>query len=399
MVNEALVVDVQPNVEITIDQVGGDLVIEGKSEAVIRAKGDKPHIHVEGDGRRALVSCGGDCTLTVPADATFVIENVGADAMITCINGAINVGRVGADLVLRDVGRVSINQVGAELTVKRAAGSVEIITVGADADFTDLSDGLTVETIGGAACLRDIVGICTIENIGGDLVSAVDFAPDTTYRFGVGANVLCRIDANSDVRFIVPSPPATAIEIPDVEIESDGIHDTIILGNGTALVEFTAIGGDLRLANSSGANDPIDSLPPLPSLAPQPPLPPRSPRPPRFGPAFDEELDEIVNARISEQIAAVQDRLNRNAEQLQRKAEHMKDKALSKRITGEFKWPAKDKRRTAQFQPPWADDSQLNAPSEPVSDQERIIILRMVENKQITVEEAERLLAALDGNQ
>jgi hypothetical protein len=34
---------------------------------------------------------------------------------------------------------------------------------------------------------------------------------------------------------------------------------------------------------------------------------------------------------------------------------------------------------------------------EPVTEQERLAILRMVENKQISIEEAERLLAALEG--
>ena len=38
-----------------------------------------------------------------------------------------------------------------------------------------------------------------------------------------------------------------------------------------------------------------------------------------------------------------------------------------------------------------------NPVNEPVSDNERLMILRMVETKQITVDEAERLLSALEG--
>jgi hypothetical protein len=38
-------------------------------------------------------------------------------------------------------------------------------------------------------------------------------------------------------------------------------------------------------------------------------------------------------------------------------------------------------------------------PGEPISNEERMAILHMVENKQITVEEAERLLAALEGHE
>jgi hypothetical protein len=41
--------------------------------------------------------------------------------------------------------------------------------------------------------------------------------------------------------------------------------------------------------------------------------------------------------------------------------------------------------------------SQAEAAYEPVGDEERLIILQMLEQKQITVDQAEQLLAALEG--
>jgi hypothetical protein len=50
----------------------------------------------------------------------------------------------------------------------------------------------------------------------------------------------------------------------------------------------------------------------------------------------------------------------------------------------------------------WGASSERQAspprpPSEPVSDEERLSILRMLQEKKITREEAEKLLAALEG--
>ena len=102
MGSEKLVTDLQPDVEILISSIGGDLHIEGSIEAGMKVRGDNPRLSVDVDGHRVTLSCTGDCRLKVPVGARLSIDTVGADAKIIGIDGTVKIGNVGGDLVLRD---------------------------------------------------------------------------------------------------------------------------------------------------------------------------------------------------------------------------------------------------------------------------------------------------------
>ena len=65
---------VQSDVEIKISSIGGDLKIEGSSEAEIRARGDDPQVEVVEDGHSAEIMCNGDCVLSVPDGAQITVD-------------------------------------------------------------------------------------------------------------------------------------------------------------------------------------------------------------------------------------------------------------------------------------------------------------------------------------
>src|SRR5690349_10616071 len=113
--------NLQAGVEIRISTIGGDLIVEGRPGHEMRAKGDSPRIKTEKESNSVSVSCNGDCHLRVPEDARVSIERVGSDAKITGISGALSIGTVGSALIIRDVGAVSIQQIGADLEIKRAS--------------------------------------------------------------------------------------------------------------------------------------------------------------------------------------------------------------------------------------------------------------------------------------
>ncbi|HEY3342105.1 MAG TPA: hypothetical protein VGK81_08810, partial [Anaerolineae bacterium] len=98
---------------------------------------------------------------------------------------------------------------------------------------------------------------------------------------------------------------------------------------------------------------------------------------------------EHASARAAEQAA----RATRKAEeQVHRAQEHVRRaerraQFMGRRFTPEATW-----RPDRPFTPP-------EPPSDPVSDEERLTILRMVEQKKLTVEQAEKLLAALSGKE
>src|SRR5258708_15800820 len=147
MPNNTLFSNVQPDAEIRIEAIGGDLVIEGGDGNEFRAGGDHPQIKIEEGGSRVSVACNGDCRLRVPTSVQLTIDSVGGDAKISGVSGLIRIETVGADLTLRDAGEIRVRNVGADLKIKPASGSVEVDVVGADAEFRGIRGSLKFKSV------------------------------------------------------------------------------------------------------------------------------------------------------------------------------------------------------------------------------------------------------------
>ena len=98
------------------------------------------------------------------------------------------------------------------------------------------------------------------------------------------------------------------------------------------------------------------------------------------------EASDQASKRAQVKMQRAQERLERKLESARRRAE-MKARAAER--------AARDRRRrpeTYDWSPP-----KVEMVSQPVSDNERLMVLQMLEQKQITLEQAEQLLAALEG--
>jgi len=431
--------EVQPDVAIRIESIGGDLEIKGHPELEIRARGDDPQVQVDNDGHSAMVSCSGDCRLRVPNGTSVSIEAVGGDARITDIEGNVVITTVGGDLVIRNTGNITITTVGGDVAFKRINGNVQVTTIASDAELSNIKGSIHIETIGADAQIKNVAGSCEIEEIGSDLILNTRYNPSARYAFDtIGSDVTVVIRPDDDVRINYPKEVEAAIEVDYANVEDDDDIESIILGNGTAVVELEKPGGSLRLVeDDEDLGGFIEDMIP-------------------------ENLDEIINEQLERHIPDIQrkaeqaaERLRqhaereaqkaqqhaarvrqeaerkaermrqeaerhaerarreaeRQAERMQRQAERMAEHGKHKRKRGfgfEFSWPGpippippippmpfvgfpgeKPKRNAGPVRPQ----------GEPVSNDERMAILRMVEEKRITVEEAERLLAALEGQE
>jgi hypothetical protein len=98
------------------------------------------------------------------------------------------------------------------------------------------------------------------------------------------------------------------------------------------------------------------------------------------------ETSERAAARAQEKMRRAQDKIERKMEAAQRKAE-ARARAAERRSGRSWGTSYSPSQAPAGPQPV----------SEPVRDEERMLILRMLEEKKITLDEAERLLAALEG--
>lgn len=389
-----LIYTVQPDVEVLVDSIGADLIVEGYNKAEVRASGDDPSVHVEENGRRVHISCVGDCRLRVPAQARVMIASVGSDIKISNITGDITVDNIGSDCWIADVGKVTVGTVGSDLEIKRTNGDVVVHHVGADAEFKEISGKLSADSIGSDALLKNVSGNCAFDHVGGDLALEMKFQHGSEHHFDhVGGDVLIQVESDASVKFIVPNHAERSIEGAEAWIETQDDLSIIVLAEGAAVVRIDTIGGELQIEGEGGRGlggfieDVIEDFIPENLGA-------------KIAGALDGLPDQLE--RQAERMRRDADRMRREAERMQSEAQRAAEKAKSKSKRGrgftfDFSFGSKNKRGPTSPPPPPGFGRQPEPPAEPISDQERMLILRMVESKQISVEEAERLLAALEG--
>jgi len=259
--------------------------------------------------------------------------------------------------------------------------------VGGDANLREIGGDLKVRLVGGDMLISNIKGNCDLDSIGGDLIFHTDFAPDSQYKMTVAGDVLGKVAADANVRFVFPSRTESSIQIPNAQYQqyqNDKNRTEVVLGSGDAVVEFGNIGGDLELISTNPMDEETDRV---------------------YDSSFPEDIAELITARVNEQIAPLLDRVKRGTERIQRHAKQTADRAKTKRQPFEGDWsfgwwpgPEKPKRGigfAGRSDGPEKEKRDSSA-SEPVTNEERMAILQMVENKQISIEEAEKLLIALE---
>ncbi|MBN1202932.1 MAG: hypothetical protein JXJ20_13870 [Anaerolineae bacterium] len=371
-------------VPVVVQSVGGDLRLRGRNGNRLIADGDNVQVDQVGEGHPCVINCAGDCRLTVPQNVDVSLQHVGGDAKLTDLGGKIEIGTVGGDLTLRDVASVQIKTIGGDLRIKFAEGDIKTGAVGSDATIRQVSGSVRIDTIGADGYLRDVQGDCVVHQAGSDLVLNMDFAPAHEYHFKVGGDILCRVQPDTSARFIIPASMSVQL---DVEAEVTELEETgqqvITLGDGGALINITG-GEELRLIGEE--EEYVLDL----------------------GIQIEEELVDRLSSleeKLNEQLEGLDERIQAQTEHWASRAEHIAEQAqhqalkAAEQLRRNMARAAKPKRT----RPPKTPRAAIRfgkppqPPVDPVSEEERLMILQMVKDNKITIEEAERLLAALEG--
>lgn len=377
------------SVPIIIQAVGGDLRVRGRDDDMLIVEGDHVEVEQIGDNQPYLVRGGGDCRITVPDDVDVIVQEVGGDAKLTDLGGKVEISNIGADLTLRNVTVVHIKNVGADLRIKRADGDITIDNIGSDATIREVAGAVWITNIGSDLYLRNVDESCVVENVGSDLVVNIDFHPDLEYRFRAGSTILCRVEPDANARFFVPAELDVVLDIPAELVESeDGTQQIITMGEGSATIVIED-GDELRLVT--------DEQDYVVNLSAQ----------------IEEELDARLSnleEKLSQQLEGLDERIrvkaevwSTHAERLAERAQEQAQRAME-RARRSLERQTRRKRSGPRAEFRWEWDSagrgrpaRPSAPVEPVKEEERMMILKMVQDQKISIEEAERLLAALEG--
>jgi hypothetical protein len=339
------------------------------------------------------------------------VESVAGDAILQALQGQVTLGPIAGDLTMNDLGPVtlgsiagdaSLRNIGAlnaeaingDLTLRGGHGICAVDNVGGDASIRDVDDMLTIENVGSDLYVRNVHGAVTVK-AGADVAFYVSPMAGQIYDVSAGDDLIVRLapEANIKLHLNAGSPDSIQVDFPGVELPEDCTSCEVILGeqkDGMAEMLLTA-GSDLLVTSQA---DPWESATDfdsgdwrIPPIAPIPPIPPL--------PAdFSERINRRVQASMERAQVHIEAASRRTEAKMQAAMRRAEMKARAAEVRG---------RRGAKFNlnvGRWNWDLSPNGPvqaSEAVSDDERLIILRMLQEKKISLAEAEQLLAALEG--
>ena len=402
-------------------EVSGSLTLKGWEDLEVLARCPTPDdLTLEQRGDEIAITCQGDCTVRVPFGAVLQVNNVSGHATLKSLEGDLAIKEVSGHLTLRSVGTVTIDRVSGHLAAKNVAGDLKITTVEGNATVRDVQGDFIVEdAIQGNLTLNDIDGDARAI-IHGNATLSLDPSPGNSYTFKAGGNLLCRIPADASVQVEIPGASSILVKIPGMELSAPiRAPYSLTLGEGDATLTLSA-GGDAILASlppdwdmqdiEIGIGKDFDQVAEsishqvthqieaqmemlehqlesqLDSLSTMFSTSSLSPEQAERITQRAREASERASTRAQEKIQRAQEKLQRKLEAARRRAE-MRTRAAER--------AARDRRK--RYEPFDWSPAQPQTADQSVTDEERLMVLQMLEQQKITIEEAEQLLAALEG--
>ncbi len=400
--------------------VSGDLRIKGQDDLEVVAKSSSPEdLSLESSEDQVIIRCTSDCSVRVPREAEVHVQAARGDAVIKALEGGLIIDSVSGDLELRNVGAVKIGSVYGDFNFKNIDGDLIAESISGDTSGRSIQGDFSISgSIYGNLNLSDVGGSAHA-NANGNITLRLDPAPGHDYELSCNGNLFCRLSADASAEISVPRAAQVMVDLP-------GIRASAPVQTPYAL---TLGEGDAHITLSANGNVVLDT----------------------HAPNWEEDFDLNVNEEVSgmadavtEQIAQqvdsqvrmIEDQLNaqlsnltmrlnmakltedqarmieerareasqraaeRAQERVRRAQEKMEHKMAAAQRRMEFRMKAHE-RASRHAQRGWSfggvsSAGQASPADEPVSEDERLMILRMLEQKKITMEEAEKLLSTLE---
>ncbi len=345
-----------------------DVLVEGHDLPQMTAVvDDSDSFRMKDEGGAIYVRADSDARLRVPAGASVTLEKIGGDAALTGLNGEVSVQRVGGDLTVQKVKSFSADSVGGDCYFKEVEGSVSLNRVGGDVDGFKVVD-FSAHDVGDDLELSGVSGKVQV-HCGGDVrlqfntvdipASQVDAGGDVDLYVLKAAKALLKMHSGAE---------EITVSAGGQEFESRAGDFEMPLGDGGAEVDLTA-GGEIEVREGKETMG-------------------------EFSFVFDElqnnwrDFGKDIEDKIRESMKGLNHTMRYAGWQASEAMAHAADK-LDESLRG------KDGKVYG-----FSFDDKPTQPAKKekkvVSDEERMMVLKMLQEKKISVEEAEKLLSALE---
>lgn len=365
------------NPEVIIENISGILQVKGWDEEQVRVEVPKQEqIHHQATSDRLTLSSDGDCILRVPEDCTLKVKTVSGDAYIGHITGTLEIGSIGGSLTLKALGEVQLGKIHGTLTVRAIEGDISVEEVYGNAALREVEGELHINSVHANLSLREVEGYIEARSDGNAELRLDELENDVDIK--AGGNLFCYLDEETDAEVSLESG-AQQIQVSTGENKQSlqTKKHVFTLGDGGTNIYLKA-GGHIDFRSEGGSSDAdfdldLDFLDEVDDMA--------------------DEISEQVGAQVEGQLQSLNERLEGLQERLRASGERAA-RVAQRRVE------AAQRKLQHKLHGPYGRifaSTQAIKQAEPVSDQERSLILQMLQDKKIDVQEAEMLLNTLEG--
>jgi hypothetical protein len=399
-------------------QIGGNLKVRGWDRAEIQAEASsKEALRITAEDGRILVRSQGNTRLQLPAGSEIEIASAEGNAHLSELFGTLKIAKIGGNLKLREVGRSDIEKVYGNASVIEGKGDINLGEVYGNLSASHVEGRITAtKAIKGNMVLSWIQG-ASAKALGNTTLS-VRAVETENYQIESSGNIHCYLAPASSAAILARSDSCSIrLDLPG---RSERLRDNehrVQFGVGGAAISLSARGyvhialrePELEKGEDDGYSGDAEEL---------------------------DEINEEINHLIERQMEALEKQINEKlshidtdvtadlhtdideivdqarqystlaALEAQSQAEAAAQRAQAKLV---IKLKNAKNRATAENRSRTGAESRKRrwtgfSPAVPgrerpdeTSDEERLMVLKMVEENKISIEEAEQLLAALEG--
>jgi hypothetical protein len=390
---------------VTVRQAMGNVKVDGLAD--LNAEQVRGNLKLAGVDKAVLAEVYGN----LKVDATTSLRVVGTiygDARLSSVEDA-DLQNVRGNMDAKALGRARASRIGGNLLAKAVGGALDVDRVGGNALLKSIAGPVTLDQVAGNLVAKDLGGGAQVPRIGGNLVLNGGLSQGHSYHFQADGNATVRLTEGTNAHVTVTGRGQILSSLALQDQERDGARLSGTLGDGGAELAVVARGnvilGSGTESVAAGLGDEIsrqveESLraidfeaisrqvaDEMEAATSRLKVKLESVDWERMGlqaqRAVERAMDHLQRDmdRAVEKAARHQERLERTLEREQRRMERRQQQA--KDTPGEVSWP-----QEAEDDPASQEDSDL--------EEQRLAILKMVEQGQITPEEAEMLLDALE---
>ncbi len=405
--------------EIFIQQVLGNLSVKGWDQAQVLIQADPNDLTVEKQDDGVHIICQGDCNIRLPESASIKVGSAHGDAHFKYLQDELNLGVIYGSLTLRSVAETQIDTVHGDFSAKELDGGLHARIIYGNAAAREIMGDCVLQDVQGNLDLREIEGQVSTK-CGGNARIRLDPLPGKEYHVKADGNLYCHLPQDVSVKLVM-NGEADIIKVKSPK-SAQVYHQsdlTLELGDSSAEMLLSAGGGlyvsydedssgesdsgegmyteDLRQQIAQQVEEQISSQ--LQMINEQ--IERMSDQFDRVGMSAEQANKILEKARLASErgTARAQEKLRLAQEKLERKLEATRRQQERRARATEERSQARSKRSWGMDWPTPPPPPPPPSPAEKVTEEERLMILRMLEQKKISLEEAEQLLAALEGKE